>query len=106
MIKNEFSVIEARLHRDLNGIPTLDLEDDSPDKKMITTTRSFENTYSDLDNIKERVSTFATSCAQKLRKQGSSCHSIVVMLRSNKFSNSKQTDKVVLYTYLTLQILL
>ena len=93
MIKTEFSVVEARLHRDLNGIPTLDLENDSPDKKMIATTRSFENTYSDLDNIKERVSTFATSCAQKLRKQGSSCHSIVVMLRSNKYNIHGKQDR-------------
>ena len=83
LIKKEFSVIEARLHRDLNGIPTLTLEDDNKDKKMIATTRSFENTYSDIDNIKERISTFATSCAEKLRKQGSLCHVIIVILRTH-----------------------
>ena len=99
LIKKEFSVIKARLHRDLNGIPTLDLENDAPDKKMIATTRSFEHTYSDLDNIKERVSTFATSCAQKLRKQNSSCHVIVVMLRSNKYdTNGKQDNQSCMIT--------
>jgi len=37
-----------------------------------------------MENIKERISTFATSCAEKLRKQGSSCHVIYVMLSSDR----------------------
>ena len=39
---------------------------------------------SDNDHIKERVSTFATSCAEKLRKQESSCHMIIVLLSSDR----------------------
>ncbi len=83
-VKRNFSVVESRLKRDLEGIPTLQLDEDSKDKKMIATTRSFEYTYSDKANIKERISTFATSCAEKLRKQGSSCHVIIVMLKSDR----------------------
>jgi DNA polymerase V len=91
IIKKEFSVIEARLHRDLNGIETLTLDDNHQDKKTIATTRSFNGTLTDPSEIKERVSTFASFCAQKLRKQKSNCHSIIVMLRSNKFDkNGKQ----------------
>ncbi|WP_452224828.1 Y-family DNA polymerase [Lacinutrix chionoecetis] len=83
-VKNNFSVVESRLKRDLEGIATLQLDDDDTIKKAIATTRSFEYTYSDIDNIKERVSTFATSCAEKLRRQGSSCHVIIVSLSSDK----------------------
>ncbi len=88
IIKKEFSVVEARLHRDLNGIETLKLEDNHQDKKMIATTRSFEGTLKNPSDIKERVSTFASHCAQKLRKQKSNCHSIIVTLRSNKFDKN------------------
>ena len=83
-VKRNFSVVEARLKRDLEGIPTLQLDDAIVQKKMIATTRSFEYTYSDRDNIKERISTFAVSCAEKLRKQGSSCHVIIVLIQSNR----------------------
>ena len=83
-VKSNFSVVESRLKRDLEGIPTLQLDGDDKDKKMIATTRSFEYTFSDIENIKERVSTFATSCAEKLRKQGSSCHIIIVTLSSDR----------------------
>ncbi|RLD27244.1 MAG: SOS mutagenesis and repair protein UmuC, partial [Bacteroidetes bacterium] len=82
-IRKNFSITEWRLKKDLEGIPTLQL-DEQKTKKAIATTRSFETTFSDLENIKERISTFATSCAEKLRKQSSSCHMIIVMLSSDK----------------------
>ncbi|MDO6595674.1 Y-family DNA polymerase [Oceanihabitans sp. 2_MG-2023] len=93
-VKRNFSVIESRLKRDLEGMPTLQLEENSTTKKMIATTRSFEYTYSDLDNIKERISTFATSCAEKLRKQGSSCHVIIVQLSSDRHKKDAEQHRV------------
>ncbi|WP_299884570.1 Y-family DNA polymerase [uncultured Lacinutrix sp.] len=92
-VKNNFSVIELRLKRDLEGVPTLQL-DELKDKKAIATTRSFEYTYSDIDNIKERISTFATSCAEKLRKQGSSCYVIIVMLSSDRHKKDMEQHRV------------
>ncbi|MEJ6792442.1 MAG: Y-family DNA polymerase [Lacinutrix sp.] len=83
-VKTNFSVVESRLKRDLEGLPTLKLDEYDTIKKAIATTRSFEYTYSDIHNIKERVSTFATICAEKLRKQGSRCHVINVSLSSNR----------------------
>ena len=38
-------------------------------KKMIATTRSFEKPIIKLEDISERIATFTTSCAEKLRKQ-------------------------------------
>ncbi|HMC00224.1 MAG TPA: DUF4113 domain-containing protein, partial [Flavobacteriaceae bacterium] len=77
-----FSITELKLKKDLEGIVTLQL-DELTSKRAIATTRSFEYTFSDIDNIKERISTFATSCAEKLRKQKSRCHMIIVMLSSD-----------------------
>ncbi|MCB0446102.1 MAG: Y-family DNA polymerase [Gelidibacter sp.] len=82
-VRKNFSITEWKLKKDLEGIPTMELTHKEP-KRSIATTRSFEYTYSDLDNIKERISTFATSCAEKLRKQQSSCHVIIVLLSSDK----------------------
>ncbi|MBU2940919.1 Y-family DNA polymerase [Lacinutrix sp. C3R15] len=93
-VKRHFSVIESRLKRDLEGIPTLPLEAHNNIKKMIATTRSFEYTYSDIANIKERISTFATSCAEKLRKQGSSCHVIIVQLSSDRHKKDIEQHNV------------
>ncbi|WP_159022356.1 Y-family DNA polymerase [Formosa sp. L2A11] len=86
-IRKEFSIVEWRLKQDLLGNPTLSLEEPTP-KKSIATTRSFETTYSDIDNITERISTFATSCAEKLRKQKSSCHMIIVHLSSDRHNKN------------------
>ncbi len=92
-VKQNFSVIESRLKRDLEGIPTLVL-DEHRDRKMIATTRSFEYTYSDIDNIKERISTFASSCAEKLRKQNSSCYVVIVTLSSDRHKKDSEQHRV------------
>lgn len=83
-VKSNLSVVESRLQRDLLGIPTLDLEIQKS-KKSISTTRTFEKPLKELDKIKERVSTFAFVSGEKLRRQNSHCHMIIVILRSNYF---------------------
>ncbi|MFK8060943.1 MAG: Y-family DNA polymerase [Polaribacter sp.] len=103
VLKN-FSIVEWRLQKDLQGISKIPLEEYIPSKKMIATTRSFENTYADIDNITERISTFATSCARKLREQKSSCHTITVFLRSNRFNKNQsylKENRTVILSYPT-----
>jgi len=92
-VKNNFSITELNLKKDLEGITTLTLEDDHPVKKSIATTRSFENTYTDINDIKERVATFANSCAEKLRKQNSNCNILLVLLQGNRFEETSQSYK-------------
>ncbi|MDX1278025.1 Y-family DNA polymerase [Oceanihabitans sediminis] len=91
-VKKNFSVTEARLKRDLEGVPTLKLEEQVT-KKVIATTRSFEHTFSDIENIKERISTFAAICAEKLRKQGSSCHVVIVQLSSDRHKSDLEQHR-------------
>ena len=81
-VKRNLAIVGFRLKRDLQGIPTLDLEDINP-KKSIATTRSFERNLTKLDDIKERVTTFAVSCAEKLRKQNSYCNALTVFIHTN-----------------------
>ncbi|MBR9854390.1 MAG: Y-family DNA polymerase [Algicola sp.] len=91
-VRRQMAIIGLKLKKDLEGIPTLDLDDDTRDKKAIATTRSFEYTYSDIEDIKERISTFASSCAEKLRNQGSSCNYLVVLLRSDRHKKDEPQD--------------
>lgn len=103
MVRKKYSITVWRLQQDLLGKPTMEL-DEQKNKKAIATTRSFEYTYSDIENIKERISTFATHCAEKLRKQRSSCHMIVVMLRSDrhkKDAEQHRASKTVILPYPT-----
>ncbi len=81
-VKKNLSIVGLRLKHDLQGIPTLDLEILQP-KKNIATTRSFEKNYTEFEQLNERVTTFAVSCAEKLRKQKSCCNSIMVFIHTN-----------------------
>jgi DNA polymerase V len=81
-VRKHMSVVGLRLKHDLEGKPTINLEEVKT-KKNIATTRSFDKNYSDFEKIKERVSTFSISCAEKLRKQKSNCNALMVFLHTN-----------------------
>ncbi len=81
-VKKNLAIVGLRLKHDLQGIPTLDLEEAQP-KKNIATTRSFETNYTKFEELAERVSTYASSCAEKLRKQKSCCNSLMVFIHTN-----------------------
>ena len=83
-VQKSMSIVGLRLKRDLEGKPTLDLEALKV-KKNIATTRSFEKTLTELDQLKERVATFAVTAAEKLRKQKSCCKAISVFVHTNGF---------------------
>lgn len=87
-IKKFMSVVGLRLKHDLKGTPSIEIEDLRP-KKTIATTRSFETTYTEFEDIRERVVTFAVVCAEKLRKQKSFTGTIMVFLHTN-FHNKTQ----------------
>jgi DNA polymerase V len=89
-VRKTFSITEWKLKKDLEGISKIGPET-IKNKRAIATTRSFESAISDVEDIKERISTFACSGAEKLRKQGSSCHMMLIFLRSDYHKkNSEQ----------------
>lgn len=82
-VKKHMSVVGVRIKRDLMGLPTIQLEEIQPPKKCVATTRSFEGTISNFSDLEERISTFASSCAEKMRKQQSSCSTMLVFIKSD-----------------------
>ncbi len=102
-VLKELSIVAWRLQKDLQGISKI-LLDEVASKKMIATTRSFERTYSDIENIKERISTFANACAEKLRAQNSSCHMLYVFIRSDRYEKympKHKASKTAVFSYPT-----
>jgi DNA polymerase V len=81
-VRKNLTVVGLRLKKDLEGIPTLDIDEIEP-KKNMACTRSFEKNYTDKADLVERVSTFANHCGEKLRKQNSCCQAIQVFLHTN-----------------------
>jgi DNA polymerase V len=81
-VSKNLSIVGFRLKHDLQGIPTLDFEEIKA-KQNIATTRSFEKNYTELTQLKERITTFAVSCAEKLRAQKSCCNSMMVFIHTN-----------------------
>ena len=81
-VKKNMGVIGLKLKRELEGKSTLALEDIKR-KKSIATTRTFETNYSKLLEVQERISTFAVTCAEKLRVQKTCCNLIMVFVHTN-----------------------
>ncbi|KGO86067.1 SOS mutagenesis and repair protein UmuC [Flavobacterium rivuli WB 3.3-2 = DSM 21788] len=83
-IKSEMGVVGMRIKMELEGTPAIGDGAVPEKKKSIATTRSFPKQLTNYDLIRERVSTFATVTAEKLRKQNSMCHTVIVMLVADK----------------------
>ena len=83
-VKKQMSIVGLRLKKELEGESVLSLEENRSPKKAIATTRSFEKNLTTFEDLKERVSTFAIFCSEKLRSQKSSCNSIYVFVKSNR----------------------
>ncbi len=88
-LKSNFSINELRLKQELLGMPRLQL--DLPKaKKSIATTRSFEGSIIKWDDLRERVSTFAVTCAEKLRRQQTHCNLVTVFVQTNPFNPNQE----------------
>jgi DNA polymerase V len=73
-------VVGARLIRELNGIPSREMEDELVTKKMIATTRMFGSPVDNIHDIKEAVATYTSRAAEKLRRQQSAASIISVFV--------------------------
>ncbi len=83
-INKEMGVVGLRLRQELLGFSAISIETPKT-KKNIAITRSFEKDITSYNELKERVSTFATVCAEKLRKQNSCCYGVILFLNKDKF---------------------
>lgn len=84
-VRQKMTVTGEQLWKELNGMSCIDMEFAPPAKKTICTSRAFGQTITDLEGLKESVSTYAAICAEKLRKQKSCALSLMVFIHTNNF---------------------
>jgi DNA polymerase V len=54
---------------------------------------SFEYEYRKFDEVRGKVTSFAVSCSEKLRKQHSLCNHMMIFIESNRFSEHPEEAK-------------
>ena len=99
-IQNCMGVLGLRLQMELQGKSVLQLDEQPSAKKSIAVTRTFEKSVSTFEEMKERVSTFATVASEKLRKQNSCCYGIVLYIRKNQYQTSSNRYNYTTFTHL------
>jgi DNA polymerase V len=101
-IKKHMTIMGLRTVKELRGVSCIPMELISPDKKGILTSRSFGTAVTELDALREAIATFTASCAEKLRRQHSCAHCLMVFILTDRFKPSDPQYKS--YKMVTLEV--
>jgi DNA polymerase V len=82
-------VVLERTIWELRGIACLSLDEISPPKQQIISSRSFGRAVTTLSDLKEAVTTYMTRAAEKLRKQHSVAQAVHVHIRTSPFREDR-----------------
>ncbi|MDM0117265.1 Y-family DNA polymerase [Variovorax sp. J22R133] len=85
MVRARWSVVLERTVRELQGQPCNGFESEAPAKKEIACTRSFGQPVTQLADLVEAVSQFASRAAEKLRRQGSHASQVLAFIHTSPF---------------------
>lgn len=77
---NMGGVVGVRLIRELRGQPSIVMEEELVNKKMIATTRMFGRPVTGVHELKEAVATYISRAAEKLRRQQSAAGIVSVFI--------------------------
>ena len=84
-MRQQFSIVVERTVKELNGISCIELDAANTPRQQIMVSRSFGQEVSNYDDLAESVAYFATTAAEKLRKDGSVATSLCVFIQTNPF---------------------
>lgn len=87
-VKQQMTVSGLRLVHELRGIPCIQLEHSTLDKKGIMSSRSFGSRISELHEMKEAVASYTARAAGKLRRQKSVAGVLMVFMQTNFFNKN------------------
>ena len=83
--RRRWSVTVERTVRELQGMPCIALEHVAPPKREIASTRSFGRPVTQLVDLVEAVTAFASRAAEKLRRQEGCAGQVLVFLHTSPF---------------------
>lgn len=95
MVRGRWGVVLERTVRELQGHPCIGLEDAPPAKQQIACTRSFGHPITELPDLIEAISEFASRAAEKLRRQSSQAGQILVFAHTSPFRPGPRFSKSV-----------
>jgi len=85
LARTRWSVVLERTVRELQGTPSIDLDDAAPNKKEIACTRSFGEPIVALSHLQQAVTEFASRAAEKMRRQKSCALQVLCFIRTSPF---------------------
>lgn len=95
MVRGRWGVVLERTVRELQGQPCIGLDDAPPAKQQIACTRSFGHPITELPDLIEAISEFASRAAEKLRRQSSQAGQILVFAHTSPFRTGPKFNKSV-----------
>ena len=102
VVQNMFGVTGVRTWKELQGIPCIEFEDGFEAKQSICVSRSFSSEIYEIKELQEQIANFASTMAEKLRKQHSVTSEIVVFAYTNRFKeDAPQTYANALVSFVT-----
>jgi len=84
-LRQQFSVVVEKTIRELNGTVCIELEEISPPKQQIMSSRSFGQPVRDFNSLAESITLYMSTAAEKLRRQQSFAGSVHVFIRTSPF---------------------
>lgn len=84
-IKKNFSIVTERTYLELKGVSCLQILDVSTKKKNILSSRSFGSPVTEIDSLKESLSSYLETACRKLRRQNCQARYLSVFLKTSKF---------------------
>lgn len=91
-VQSIFGITGVRTWRELRGIPCIEFEDGFDAKQSICVSRSFSSEIYDVKELQEQLANFASTMAEKLRKQGSAVAEMLVFAHANRFKENQPQD--------------
>ena len=92
-IRRGWSVVLERTVRELQGTQCIGLDDAPAPKKEIACTRSFGHAVTELSDLTQAVTEFASRAAEKVRKQHSLASDVMVFIRTSPFRKDPQYSR-------------
>jgi len=85
LIRRQFSVVTERTVMELRGVSCMTLEEVALAKQQIMCSRSFGAPVMDITGLQEAVTSYATTAAEKLRRQSSVAGAVQVFISTGPF---------------------
>ena len=84
-MRGHFSVVMERTIRELRGLPCIDLEEGTPERKSIISSRSFGRAIETEGEMREAVAVYTARAAEKARRQNLAVVALAVFVETNEF---------------------